>query len=68
MRICLVSTSFNGPRDLSECRLTPLLKCYGGLYAPTPILGYTLKIMMTNPKMFVVNSYSHENKLEPLVR
>ena len=50
--------------NLSECHLTLLLKFYGVLYEPSPTLGFTLKNVIADPKVFPLNSYSRENKLD----
>ena len=64
----LINKSFLDPSNLSECHLTLLLKFYGVLSTPTPLLGCTLKSAITNPKMLPLNSYSRENKLDLFFR
>ena len=59
----MLPKSFLGLSNLSECHLAFLLKFYGVLYTPTPILGYTLKSAIAIPKVHPLNSYSRENKL-----
>ena len=64
----MITKSFLDLSNLSECHLTLLLKFYGVLYTPTPILGYTLKSAIAIPKMFPLYSYSRENKLDLFFR
>ena len=58
----MITKSFLDLSNLSECHLTLLLKFYGVLYTLTPILGYTIKSDIANPKILPLNSYSRENK------
>ena len=64
----LLPKSFLGLSNLSECHWTLLIKFYGVLYTPTPILGYTLKSAIANPKVPPLNSYSRENELDLFLR
>ena len=64
----LLPKSFLGLSNLSECHLTLLLKFYGVLYRLTHILGYTLKSVIANPKVLLLNSFKRESKLDLFFR
>ena len=55
--IIFLPKAFRGLSNPSECHLRVLLKFYIVLYTLTPILGYTLKSVLADPKMLPLNSF-----------
>ena len=52
-----------------ECHfVTLLLKVNVVLFTPTRILVYTLKSIITDSKVFALNSYEHQNKQDLFLR